>query len=122
MPDKARAFLYCIWNNDQYMKPHFFLFLLLLSLTACRYSQSNHFSVQDIKKDTVFKTTLAKDPNGIINIKVQGEVDDSIIINYRFFGKGKIDTTFRQDWYSKEVAIQYYSYKAKKGFLHISFD
>lgn len=104
------------------MKLYLLLSFLLLSLTACNFSPSTSFSVQDIKKDTIFETTLTKDPNGILHIKVDGEIDDSIIINYRLFPKGKIDTTFRQDWYSKDVAIQYYSYKAKKGHLHISLN
>lgn len=101
-----------------------FLYLVSIScfMFSCTEKKVMSFVVEDLTKDTVFTSIYPSgNPLGKITIYVKGEVDDTIRVNHTYFEGGKIDTAFQQDWYTKEVAIFYFKYKAKKGRLAISY-
>lgn len=96
--------------------PFFFIFII-----SCN-ANVNKIELTGIKKDSTYIIqTKAINPT-VMTLHIKGEVNDTFMINNNKFGGGKINETFKADWYSKKLIIDYKSYKATQGKLFIEYE
>ena len=108
------------------MRKLIYIVSIISLLSSCSDGVEKSIEIKDFT--SIIKDSLIPKKN--INytasfIEISGFVDDSICINegvYKKYISGKIDTTFRSDYYG-EYPAQFVlnPYKAKKGNLKVKF-
>lgn len=96
-----------------------FYFIIGMLFSSCNKQNGGEWTVNNIDRDTTFKAIAPGDVYGL-ELKINGEVDDSIQIQHLKFG-GKINSNLVLDEYNNEVAVLYKSLNAKKGNLTIKY-
>lgn len=95
------------------------LYLLLLFISC---SKKDKIEILNIAKPNKYVYLIDKEKQYTsYTIQINGFVDDTIIINNKYYLAGKIDTIIRNDYYGgdKEIELNYNPYKGKKGKLNI---
>ena len=100
--------------------PKTFIFLICFVILSCTHK--NTININEITKPVIDEYQIDKNHNySAYFIKVNGQVDDTIMINDVLKLSGKIDTIFRTDYYGggESMILNYKPYLAKKGYLKI---
>lgn len=104
------------------MKKNVIFLVLILSVISCKQGDKGLWTVKNITRDTIFSVKTHRKNILSLHLKIQGDVDDSIIINGSTkYPAGKIDDTLILDRYTDPISISYKAYKAKKGHLKIYY-
>lgn len=104
------------------MKHKFFIaFVLFISLISCK--KNNEILINDVTKPMVTRIELNENQNySTYIIEINGEVNDTILINDKIKLCCKIDTILKFDYYGgdKEIILNYKPYKATNGSLKLN--
>lgn len=93
--------------------------IFLLLFVSC--NNSNEVSISDANKDTsIHIKTNSRYPTNL-QLIVNGQTNDTFMINNKLVPGGLVDTTLHYEWYDKDFTIKYNSYKASKGKLRVKF-
>ncbi|WP_407481923.1 hypothetical protein [Elizabethkingia meningoseptica] len=104
------------------MKKNIIFLVLILSIISCKQEDKGLWTVKNITRDTIFSVKTHRKNIFSLHLKIQGEVDDSIIINGTTkYPAGKINDSLILDRYTDPISISYKAYKAKKGHLRIYY-
>lgn len=95
------------------------LIICCLLFAACR--PSGNIKIENAGRDTqIDVSTSATFPTALL-LHVQGQTNDTFILNNIYLPGGKVDTNIRLDWYDKTLSIDYKAYKATAGSLTIKY-
>lgn len=97
------------------------LIISFIFLFGCR--SEGKIIVTDVTRDTSITIITKKiEAPVMLNLHLKGYTDSSFTLNkYFHFPGGNIDTSIQQDWYNREIQINYKANNIKKGYLTIDY-
>jgi hypothetical protein len=95
------------------------LIVCCLFFAAC--SPSGTVKIENAGRDALVEVSTSATYPTALRLHIQGQANDTFIINNIFLPGGKVDTNVRFDWYDKTFQVDYKAYKATAGSLTIKY-